>query len=290
MSLATRLAAVPITNADFWNKVKVMVNSNLGGFQPTGRKLEIRYYDVATAEWEFADINESKQRNLESLLRWVPLGADHFLEWLKNDEVQLNSYNHPSDPEFFKDMNEVHWLCSMMQVGYNLVFCESEGSWYWMINSAAKGEEFIGKNYSLSSATACVLEHLFKIGKDYLCRERGINPEAPMAASEGMTWVGKRLLSVNKGEKTIDFEKRGRVYLHGVSGAKLSTRDGQSSPIELSRMPQRDGNIVEFMAIELGQRVGVIQFNLSEQQVSWDVMECVKGLQVEYTAHISVTR
>lgn len=290
MSLASRLAVLPITNVDAWNKVKATVNSNTGGFQPTGRSLEIRYYDPATAEWEFADINESKQRAIEQLLRWQPLGSDHFREWLKNDEVKINNFNHPSDPEFFKVYNEIHWLCGMMEVSHELNFCEAEGSWYWRIISAAPAEEFTGKNYSLSTASECVLQHLFKIGKDYICRERGINPETPEAPTEGIAWVGKRLLSVNKGEKGIDFEKRGRVYFHGVSGAKLSMRDGAAVDIELSRMPHRDEGIVEFMAIELGHRVGVIQFNLSEQQISWDVMECVKGLQVEYTAQITVER
>lgn len=288
-NIENRIAAVPVTNYQVWNQINAFVRGHPLPLSHKGA-LSLRTYNPTTDEWEHHDVERVHTTTLAEIIKWVPLGGDNFAEWLKTGKVSGCHYNHPSDPRYIAHYLEIDWLCRVLEVGNSLVYCESEDSWYWTIESSAQAERFIGKNYSLSSACECVLVHLFTIGKKLLCEKRGINPDAPDTASEGIAWTGKRLLSVNKGEKSIDFEKRGRVYFHGVSSAKLTTRDGKASMIELSIMPHTEAIVVRFMAIELGHRVGIVEFNLSEQQISWDVMDCVKGLQVEFIARISVER
>lgn len=45
-------------------------------------------------------------------------------------------------------IEKLHHACRVKSVGFAIVYCEADNTWYTVINSSAPTEEFISKNYS----------------------------------------------------------------------------------------------------------------------------------------------
>jgi hypothetical protein len=290
---ASRLLRLPETNVEAWDKINLIIKSN--AYPLPSKVINISHYIPGIDQWEFADINESKQRAINEIIRWQPLGGDHFPQWLKDDEVHLPAFNHPADPAYIAAYLEIHWLCGVLQVGHEITFCESENSWYWSINSAAQSESFVGKNYILSSACACALEHLFKIGKDYLIKERGLSVEGTTGKDE-VTDVAQFFIAINSGRVnlTAGSELRGKHYVVGIKDIVFTEFHGgrqvqKPTDFKLIRV-DADIDQLQYRLTLDGKDVGMMQFDYGSRTVEWDIEKRFIGTGVAYTAILSKTK
>lgn len=289
---ANKLAKLPITNVAVWTQINAIIkDGKFGGFQPNGRMVNVSYYEPGDDAWDFADINESKQRAIADILRKHPLGADHFQEWLKNGEVKLPQFNHPSHPMFMQAYLEVHWICEFTQVSHTLHYSECDHNWYWEIQSAAKAEEFSGKSYSASTAFECVLEHLFKINKDYFLRERGLNTDA--APKDSITDDGKFVMGFKSGRVNLTAGEDRRTHRHvvGVKDIKFARslqgfRQGDSIPIQVERVAS-DIDQAQYKLTLDGKDVGMLQFDFGHRTIEWDITQEFVSGSVFYTVILS---
>jgi len=60
----------------------------------------------------------------------------------------------------FSQLNKVYDAAQKAGVSFDLVYVEPDNSWYFVINSAASSDRWIGKNNSFEIACECVLEWL----------------------------------------------------------------------------------------------------------------------------------
>ncbi len=66
----------------------------------------------------------------------------------------------------YQKIAKVEFLCRQNAVGFDLCFCESDGTYYYSINSPAPEEQWMGKNVSFDPATENVIEWLISILSD----------------------------------------------------------------------------------------------------------------------------
>lgn len=290
--LANKLSKLPITNVAVWNQINTIIkDSKFGGFQPTGRVANVSYYEPGDDAWDFADISESKQRAISDILRRHPLGADHFPEWLNNGEIILPSFNHPTHPMFLQAYLEIHWVCEFTQVSHTLHYSECDHNWYWEIQSAAPSEQFSGKAYSLSGACECVLEHLFKVNKEYLLRERGMSTDA--APKDSITEDGKFVMGFKSGRVNLTAGQDRRTHRHvvGVTNIKFARslqgfRQGDSIPIQVERVAS-DIDQAQYKLTLDGKDVGMLQFDFGHRTIEWDITQEYVSGSVFYSAILS---
>jgi hypothetical protein len=292
---ANRLAKLPETNVETWDKINLLIKSTHGDFQPKGRVINITHYIPGIDQWEFADISEAKQRAINDLIRWQPLGGDHFPQWLKDDEVHLPNFNHPADPAYIAAYLEIHWLCGVLQVGHEITFCESENSWYWSINSAAPTENFVGKNYTLSSACACALEHLFKVGKNYLLKERGMTEDGNVAKDE-VTEKSHFVMGYGGGRVNLQagVNQSTQTYVTGIKDISFASREGRwkderPQSFELVHV-EADIDQLQYRLKYDGKDIGMVQFDYGSRTIEWEIEKRFIGTSVYYTAILSKSK
>ena len=63
----------------------------------------------------------------------------------------------------WQKLEVVHILAKEAGVSYSLNRCESDDTFYFTVDSPAKSENWIGKNYSFDIAVECVIEWLNSI-------------------------------------------------------------------------------------------------------------------------------
>lgn len=80
----------------------------------------------------------------------------------------LPSFNEPVGPDYLKAIGEIHDLCRKHQLNYELSFNDGSNSWSFTIPYGADGEQFFGKDYTLSTAMECVLGHLDGLTAKYV--------------------------------------------------------------------------------------------------------------------------
>jgi len=290
---STRLAKLPETNAAAWNEINAIIHSTkVGLWQPTGKPVQVQFYDPGTDKWDFADINESKQRAINEILRKHPLGGDHFAEWLKTGEVRLPGFNHPSDPGFITAYLEAHWLCELTQVSHSLHYSECDHQWNWDIQSASKQEAFSGKSYSLSTACECVLEHLFKINKDYLIKERDLTAKGAVDKDEVVEKCSF-VMGYTSGRVTLTAGTAHRTprYVVGVKDISFSKRDGawrddRPTAFELVHV-EADIDQLQYRLKYDGKDVGMMQFDYSHRTIEWEIEKRYIGTSVSFYAIVA---
>jgi hypothetical protein len=292
---ASRLLHLPITNVETWDKINAMIKSNHGDFQPKGRVLNISHYIPGIDQWEFADISEAKQRAIAEIIRWQPLGGDHFADWLKNGEVKLANFNHPSSPAFIAAYLEIHWLCEMTQLSHSIHYSEYAHLWNWDIQSASKEEEFSGKSYTLSTACECVLEHLFKINKDQLLRERGMS-ETGTANKDEVTEKSNFVMGYGGGRVNLSagINQRKPLYVVGIKDIAFAHRDSgwrdeKTVAMELVHV-EADIDQLQYRLKFEGKDVGMVQFDFGHRTIEWEIEKRFIGTNVAYTAILSKTK
>jgi len=293
---ASRLLRLPETNVETWDKINAMVKSNHGDFQPKGRVVNISYYIPGLDKWEFADISEAKQRAIADIIRWQPLGGDHFPQWLEKGEVRLANFNHPSDPGFFAAYLEIHWLCEMTQLSHSIHYSEYAHLWNWDIQSASKEEEFSGKSYTLSTACECVLEHLFKINKDKLLRGRGMS-EAGTVSKDEVTKLDHFVMGYGGGRVNLtageDLSRRTH-YVVGIKDLEFAHRTGgwqTEKPITIDLVHvEADVDQLQYRLKQDGKDVGMIQFDYGHRTIEWEIEKRLIGTRVNYTAILSKSK
>lgn len=292
---ASRLLRLPETNVETWDKINAMIKSNHGDFQPKGRVINISYYIPGIDQWEFADISEAKQRAINDLIRWQPLGGDNFPAWLKNGEVKLSQFNHPASPAYLAAYLEIHWLCEMTQVSHSLHYSECDHNWYFEISSASKQEEFSGKSYSLSTACECVLEHLFKINKNYLVKERGLSVDGNVNKDE-ITEKSHFVMGYGGGRVNLTAGENQRTphYVVGIKDISFGVRTGgwQTEKPTNFDLVHVEGDIDQLQyRLKLdGKDVGMVQFDFGHRTIEWEVEKKFIGTTVSYTAILSKSK
>lgn len=292
---ASRLLRLPETAVEAWDKINLIIKSNGPGGVSNGRTLNVNYYIPGLDKWDFADINEYKQRLISDVIRWQPLGGDHFAEWLKKGAVKLATFNHPSDPAFLAAYLEVHWLCEMTQVSHSLHYSEYAHIWNWDIQSASKEEEFGGKSYTLSTACECVLEHLFKINKNYLIKERGMTDTGTVSKDE-VTEKANFVMGYGggRGNLTAGQNLRTRHYVVGIKDISFGHRDSgwrEEKPITLELVHvEADIDQLQYRLKFEGKDVGMVQFDFGHLTIEWEIEKKYIGTNVSYTAILSKTK
>lgn len=63
-------------------------------------------------------------------------------------------------------LEKVRKLCYETSVSFELNYCGSDNTFYFVINSVFKKDEWIGKNYHFELACECVIEKLEEIQKE----------------------------------------------------------------------------------------------------------------------------
>lgn len=279
--LNSRLNKLPITNVDAWNQIVTIISdATYGGFQPRGKSVGVSYYNPAVGGWEHADINESKQRAIYNILHVHPLGADHFKQWLETGSVKLNSFNHPSDPGFIAEYLEIHWLCEIFQVSHTLNYNEGAHTWDYTIHSASKVEEFNGKSYSLSTAMECVLEHLFKVGKDYLLKLRVMDTPLP----EGPVEHHRFAMAILSGRVSLKEAEPARYRVKSVSKVEFfhDLARQKPFPVTLSQPVEGETDIRYTLRLD-GEVVGMLLFDFKLMVIEWEVSSKLARCTVQYT-------
>lgn len=286
-NIEDRIAAVPITNHQAWNQILKLVNDFPLPIRHDG-VINLRVYNPGTDEWEHHDVARSLTPKLAELIKWVPLGGDNFAEWLKTGKVSGRHYNHPSDPRYIAHYLEIDWLCRVLEVGNSLVYCESEDSWYWTIESSAQVERFIGKNYSLSSACECVLVHLFTIGKKLLCEKRGISDEGQDSDVKTDLKRERQFIGVQKGRKSFHPDVWPGVKIHTVNDVQFTLPNRESAgDFDYHAMERSEERIVYRVTIDGNKNVvGYITFDLIEKNIEWDVKQPMVGCYIEFSVHV----
>jgi hypothetical protein len=292
---ASRLLRLPETAVEAWDKINLIIKSNGPGGRSNGRTLNVNYYIPGLDKWDFADVNEYNQRLIADVIRWQPLGGDHFPDWLKNGEVKLASFNHPADPSFLAAYLEIHWLCGMTQVSHTLNYSECDHNWSWDIHSASKQEEFSGKTRSLSLACECVLEHLFKISKNYLLRERGMTDQGTVSKDE-VTEKANFVMGYGGGRVNLTAGQnlRTRHYVVGIKDISFGHRDSgwrEEKPITFELVHvEADIDQLQYRLKFEGKDVGMVQFDFGHLTIEWEIEKKYIGTNVSYTAILSKTK
>jgi hypothetical protein len=276
-----RLAAIPITNHVMWNKINAVIKANPLLLRHSGA-IELRCYQVDTDTWEHVTAPAQISRELAELIKWTPLGGDHFPEYLKNGKLTTPYFDHPSDPHFLPFYLEIDWLCRMTEVSHCLNFCEAEGSWYWEISSAAAIERFIGKNRSLSLACEAVLEHLFKINQDYLLKNRGLTREGTDAPTEMPQPRQRQYVGIKRGQKSFDPELLDRK-IHRVYDIQIVFPDGNVAG-DLHYVPVDNSSAKQMVRVETNNDrvIGFLTFDYIEKNIEWNLDQPMVGCYIEF--------
>lgn len=282
-----RLAAVPITNHVMWNKINAIVKANPLPLRHSGA-LELRCYQVDTDTWEHFTVPAQISYTLAELIKWTPLGADHFQEYLVKGELNTPYFDHPSDPRFLPFYLEIDWLCRMTEVSHALHFDESEGSWYWEITSAAVGESFTGKNRSLSLACESVLEHLFKVNRKYLCEKRGFTDEGKDVTERSETKRDRQYIGVQKGSKSFGLDLRDCKILR-VTSVNIIYRHGEPvDKFDIDRVECNDDRIAYRFNLK-GTTIGYVYFDLAEMNIEWNFGNTnYVGREIDFTVDVAM--
>jgi len=174
----------------------------------------------------------------------------------------------------------------VLEVGNSLTYCESEDSWYWIITSSAKTEEFIGKNYSLSSACECVLVHLYTIGKDLLCKNRGISREGHDAGVTTDISRQRQFMGVRKGSKSFSADLSTRQVV-GIEDVQFTLPNREhAGEFNYHAMERSEERIVYRAGFDDKNVAGYITFNLIDKTIEWDVKQPMVGCYIEFVAKV----
>jgi len=71
----------------------------------------------------------------------------------------------------YQKIKKVEFLCRQAAVSFDLCFCEPDGTYYYVINSPAKEEQWIGRSRPFNTATDNVIEWLISLLTDEARKE-----------------------------------------------------------------------------------------------------------------------
>lgn len=105
-------------------------------------------------------VDPNKLARISRLVAKVILGIDQYDQWFDKRTITLPTFNSLTHPMAITALQQIESLALIVDVIWSMHYNNGSGSWYFTLSGGGI-EDWVGKDYSLSTAMECALEHLY---------------------------------------------------------------------------------------------------------------------------------